>query len=29
MVQAISSRPLEGGSGSNPEQPTLDLLRTD
>jgi hypothetical protein len=28
-VQAGSRRPLERGSGSNPEQPTWDLLRTD
>jgi len=28
-VQAVSRRPLEAGSGSNPEQPTWDLLRTD
>jgi len=29
MVQAGSRRPLEAGLGSNPEQPTWDLLRVD
>ena len=28
-VQGVSRWPLEASSGSNPEQPTWDLLRTD